>query len=106
MGLPQRYSRAYIFPIRPTAFNYDLAEQLQDTGAPVTPDLIAGYIRASAPGVTKIAGVNNRHAEIAAKYLQSEVDKAARGQYPSEFLTSDLMRYLDPPGHNMTSSRL
>jgi len=44
--------------------------------------------------------VNKKHVEIAAKYLQSEVDKAVHGQYPSEFLTSDLIQYLDPPSNN------
>lgn len=70
----------------------------QDTGAPITPDLIASYIKDSSPSVTKIAGVTEKHLDIAVKYLQSEVDKAVKGQWPSEFLTSDLMGYLDAPG--------
>lgn len=67
----------------------------QDTGAPITPALIAAYIAESTPSVTKIAGVSAKHAEIASKYLTEEVAKAGRGQYASEFLTSDLMPYLD-----------
>jgi len=71
-----------------------------DTGATVTRELIAEYIKASTPGVAKIAGVTSKHVSIASTYLQSEVDKAAKGQYPSEFLTSDLMQYLDAPSPN------
>jgi hypothetical protein len=69
----------------------------QDTGAPVTPALVASYIKSSLPAVGKIAGVSSTHVDIAAAYLQSEVDKAGRGEYPSEFLTSNLMVHLDKP---------
>lgn len=71
---------------------------LLSSGTPITSSLVASYISETLPGVTKIAGVEQRHADIAAKYLQGEVDKAARGEWPSEFLTSDLMPYLDAPG--------
>ena len=43
----------------------------------------------------KIAGVKHHHVDIAAKYLSNEVAKGARGEYASDFLTSDLMKYLD-----------
>lgn len=101
MGLPQLSPRKLLIvpsiPLITERSSGHFTPSVKDTGAPITPELIAGYIKASAPSVAKIAGVNRKHAEIAAKYLQSEVDKAARGQYPSEFLTSDLMQYLDPP---------
>lgn len=64
----------------------------------ITPELIASYIAESLPSVAKIGGVSSTHVEIAAKYLQSEVDKGVKGEYCSEFLTSDLMPYLDQPG--------
>lgn len=99
-------TRPYLYvasiPYHPLDYRpeHSYSDHLQNTGALVTSDLIAGYIKASAPGVTKIAGVTSKHASIASNYLQSEVDKAARGEYPSEFLTSDLMGYLDAPSSN------
>ncbi|KAF8306036.1 malate synthase [Clavulina sp. PMI_390] len=66
-------------------------------GTPITADWVASLIKEYLPGVKKIGGVTETHADIAAKYLQSEVDKATRGEYCSDFLTSDLMKYLDAP---------
>lgn len=68
---------------------------LSDTGAPITPSLIAQYVEQSLPAVKKIGGVSERHVGIAKEYLMSEVEKAQRGEWCSEFLTSDLMHYLD-----------
>ena len=61
----------------------------------VTPALVSGFIAEFAPGVSKIAGVTPKHVKIASAYLSEEIAKAGRGQYASEFLTSDLMKYLD-----------
>ena len=72
-----------------------------DTGDVITPQLIASYIAESLPSVGKIGGVSSAHVEIAAKYLQSEVDKGAKGEYCSEFLTSDLMPFLDQPSSKL-----
>ncbi|KAF9511716.1 hypothetical protein BS47DRAFT_1394948 [Hydnum rufescens UP504] len=70
---------------------------LLDSGVRITPALISGYIAHFAPGVSKIAGVTSKHIKIASVYLNEEVARAGRGQYASEFLTSDLMKYLDGP---------
>ncbi|KAG8926311.1 hypothetical protein FRC02_008977 [Tulasnella sp. 418] len=65
---------------------------VMDNGKPVTPELIDSFISSIAPGISKtIAGVTSKHVDIASRYLGEQVrqDKA------SEFLTSDLLGYLD-----------
>jgi len=67
-----------------------------DTGVTVTADYVKSQISAIAPQITSlVANVKSAHVEIAKAYLIGEIDKAAKGQYASEFLTSDLMPYLD-----------
>jgi malate synthase len=45
-----------------------------------------------APGITKIvSGINQQHVDIAAAYLSAQVKR----EWPSDFLTSDLMPYLE-----------
>lgn len=57
----------------------------------ITADLIEGYITETSPSVHKIAGVKPEHVQIATQYLKDQV----KAPLASEFLTSDLMEYLD-----------
>lgn len=62
-----------------------------DTGKPVTLEYVDGLVEELAPGIKKLApGVKEDHVRVAAEYLKGQVRK----QWPSEFLTSDLMPYL------------
>ncbi|KAG8905993.1 hypothetical protein FRB99_007850 [Tulasnella sp. 403] len=73
-----------------------------DNGKLVTPELIDSYIKTTALGVTKtVSGVTNKHVEIAAKYLSEQI----RREKPSEFLTVDLMGYLEGGNGAIVSRR-
>ncbi|KAG6853769.1 hypothetical protein C0991_001480 [Blastosporella zonata] len=62
-----------------------------DSGRPVTLEYIDALVKELAPGIKKLApGVKDEHVQVAAEYLKAQVRK----QWPSEFLTSDLMPYL------------
>ncbi|KAF8260718.1 malate synthase [Lactarius quietus] len=62
-----------------------------DTGATITADYITKLIDAAIPEVHKAVPVlRDEHLHIIAKYMNEQV----RRQWPSEFLTSDLMPYL------------
>lgn len=62
-----------------------------DTGEPVTVELVDRIIAEQAPGIKKIApGIKDEHLKTTTTYLKSQI----RQQWPSEFLTSDLMPYL------------
>lgn len=62
-----------------------------ESGQPVTVEYIDSLIRELAPGIKKLApGVKDDHVLVAAEYLRGQVRK----QWPSEFLTKDLMGYL------------
>lgn len=62
-----------------------------DSGQSITVEYIDALIKELAPGIKKLApGVKEEHVQVAAEYLRSQVRK----QWPSEFLTSDLMGYL------------
>ncbi|KAK7053149.1 hypothetical protein VNI00_003768 [Paramarasmius palmivorus] len=62
-----------------------------DIGSPVTVSYIDGLIDELAPGVKKLApGVKEEHVKIVAEYLKGQIRK----EWPSEFLTSDLMPHL------------
>jgi malate synthase len=62
-----------------------------DTGAAITAEYIGKAIDGAAPGVRKaIPTIRDEHLRIVAKYLKDQI----RRQWPSEFLTSDLMPYL------------
>ncbi|KAG1810212.1 malate synthase [Suillus plorans] len=62
-----------------------------DTGEQITAPYVDRIIAEQASGVQKIApSVKDDHLKIATKYLMDQV----RQQWPSEFLTSDLMPYL------------
>lgn len=62
-----------------------------DNGQPVTAEYIDKLIKELSPGIKKLApGVKDEHVQVAVEYLKGQVRK----QWPSEFLTSDLMPYL------------
>lgn len=62
-----------------------------ESGQPVTVEYIDALIKELAPGIKKLApGVKEEHVRVAAEYLRAQVRK----QWPSEFLTSDLMGHL------------
>ncbi|KAF9467445.1 malate synthase [Collybia nuda] len=62
-----------------------------ENGQPITAEYIDGLIKELSPGIKKLApGVKDEHVQVAVEYLRSQVRK----QWPSEFLTSDLMPYL------------
>lgn len=61
---------------------------LSSSGASITPAYIDKVIDSFAPKVSKlVAGVKDENVKIAADYLKAQV----RQEWPSEFLTSDLM---------------
>ncbi|KAK2464323.1 hypothetical protein APHAL10511_003780 [Amanita phalloides] len=62
-----------------------------DDGRPITPEFIDQQIDELMPTIKKLApGVKDKHVKISATYLKKQIRK----QWPSEFLTSDLMPYL------------
>ncbi|PAV18590.1 malate synthase [Pyrrhoderma noxium] len=63
-----------------------------ENGAPVTPELVDKVVAEVAPSITKlIPGVTDEHVKITSDYLKGQVRKA----WLSDFLTSDLMYYLE-----------
>ncbi|KAG9015382.1 hypothetical protein FRB95_014910 [Tulasnella sp. JGI-2019a] len=71
-----------------------------DDGQMITSELIDSYIKTAAKHI-KISGVTDRHVQIASKYLSEQVRK----ERASEFLTSDLMGYLDGGSGGLVSRR-
>jgi malate synthase len=62
-----------------------------EDGQSITPEYIDGFIKELGPTVQKLApGVKAEHVKLAEDYLKLQIRK----QWPSEFLTSDLMPYL------------
>jgi malate synthase len=62
-----------------------------DTGTTITADHITKLTDAAVPEVHKaVPALRDEHLNIVAKYLKEQVHQ----QWPSEFLTSDLMPYL------------
>ncbi|KAF8815370.1 malate synthase [Phlegmacium glaucopus] len=65
--------------------------RIADTGELITATYVDNLIAQLAPGLGKIvAGLNPGNVRIAEEYLKTQI----RAQWPSEFLTSDLMPYL------------
>jgi malate synthase len=63
-----------------------------DTGHPITASYVENVLRKAAGNVKSlVSGVSDKHIRIAAEYMVSQI-KAER---PSDFLTSDLMPYLE-----------
>ncbi|KAH7888868.1 malate synthase [Phlebopus sp. FC_14] len=62
-----------------------------DSGEPVTVQFVDHVITEQAPYIKSIApGIKEEHLRITTSYLQAQI----RQQWPSDFLTSDLMPYL------------
>lgn len=62
-----------------------------DGGQLITAEYIDEFIKELAPGIKKIVpGVKDENLKLAEDYLKAQIRK----QWPSEFLTSDLMPYL------------
>jgi malate synthase len=62
-----------------------------DSGVTITPGYVEKLIDTVSPSVRKaVPALRDEHLRIVAKYLQDQVSR----QWPSEFLTSDLMTYL------------
>ena len=65
--------------------------RIADTGELITTTYVDNLIAQLAPGLGKIvAGLKPENVRIAQEYLKSQI----RAQWPSDFLTSDLMPYL------------
>ena len=71
-----------------------------DNGKLVTPEYIDSFIRTTAKGI-KIAGVTDKHIDIATRYLSDQI----RREKASEFLTTDLLGYLDGGSGGLVSRR-
>ena len=63
--------------------------RLSDTGELVTPEYIDRLVDQVVPTL-KSPAINEKNLDIVARYLKKQV----RQEWPSEFLTSDLMSYL------------
>ena len=63
--------------------------RLADTGEFVTAELVDRIVDQTVPTL-KSATLSEKNLEVVAKYLKKQV----RQEWPSEFLTSDLMSYL------------
>ncbi|KAF9467444.1 malate synthase [Collybia nuda] len=62
-----------------------------DNGETITAEYVDELIKELSPGIKKLVpGVKDEHVRVAAEYLRGQI----RQQWPSEFLTSDLMPYL------------
>jgi len=63
-----------------------------DTGEPVTPELVDACVDEAVPAVKKLVpGVTDAHIALTTDYIKKQVRK----HWPSDFLTSDLMYYLE-----------
>ncbi|TDL26067.1 malate synthase [Rickenella mellea] len=63
-----------------------------DSGQPVTAEFVDHLVTEVSPEVRKlVAGITDEHVKISSEYLRRQVRK----QWPSEFLTSDLMVFLE-----------
>ncbi|KAL6300458.1 malate synthase [Sparassis latifolia] len=65
------------------------SSRISDTGETISADLIDRVVDEVAPTV-KGAGITDQNLDIVIKYLKSQIRK----EWPSDFLTSDLMGYL------------
>ena len=65
--------------------------RISDTGELITVALVDKLVGELAPGIKGlVAGVKEKNVKLAMEYLKGQI----RRQWPSEFLTSDLMPYL------------
>lgn len=66
-------------------------ESCLDDGHPITPEFIDAQIDQLIPNIKKLAPTaKDEHLKISVTYLKNQIRK----QWPSEFLTTDLMPYL------------
>jgi len=73
-----------------------------DNGKAITPEYIDSFIKTTSQGLSKrIAGVTEKHVEIASTYLSQQIRK----ERASEFLTVDLLGYLDGGSGGFVSRR-
>lgn len=74
-----------------------------DSGKKITPSHLQPIFDEEAAAVSKLAGISAKHVEIAKKYMVGQLSQ----EWPSDFLTSDLMEYLedgnkgDDPKHKL-----
>ncbi|KZV95038.1 putative malate synthase, glyoxisomal [Exidia glandulosa HHB12029] len=64
---------------------------LQESGDAITASYIAKVVDKAVPSITKLVKVQDDHVSIAAAYLKEQVKQ----QWASDFLTTDLMPYLE-----------
>ena len=67
---------------------------LQDTNKSIDPSYLAPIFSEEGKKVASLPGIKAEHVEIASEYMQNQVKQ----QWPSEFLTSDLMIHLEGVG--------
>lgn len=72
-----------------------LSSSSSSSSSLISLSLIEKMVEEELPGVRKIAGVKEAHVTKAKEYLLEQVGRAERGEWASEFLTSDLMPFLD-----------
>ena len=67
---------------------------MQDSGKKISPVHLESIFAEEAAKVSKLPGINAGHVKIASAYMLDQVKK----QWPSDFLTSDLMKHLEGVG--------
>lgn len=65
-----------------------------DSSKAITPTYLEPIFAEEGAKVGKLPGINEEHVRIAAEYMLEQV----RGEWPSDFLTSDLMIHLPGVG--------
>lgn len=66
----------------------------QDSGKAITAAYLQPIFSEEAAKVAKLPGIQSDHVKIASEYMLSQV----QGQWPSDFLTTDLLDHLDGSG--------
>lgn len=81
--------RLVLGPTSGTPANYQ-----QDSGKSITAAYLQPIFSEEAAKVSKLAGIDAGHVKIASEYMISQV----KADWPSDFLTSDLMCHLEGVG--------
>lgn len=77
------------------AISADLvADTGQDSSKTITPDYLAPIFNEESEKVASLPGIKAEHVRLASEYMQGQVKQ----EWPSEFLTSDLMVHLEGVG--------
>lgn len=66
----------------------------QDSGKDINPSYVQTILSEEASKVSKLPGIDPSHVKIASEYMAQQV----KAQWPSDFLTSDLLGYLEGVG--------